>query len=324
MDPRTLRYYLALVQERHFGRAAARAHIAQPALSQQIKQLEAQLGVQLFERSTRRVEITGAGERFAEHARRIVAAVDHATADMAAFAHGSVGRVSVGFVGTATYDVLPRLAHLARRELPDIELQLRGELLSPQLLDGLAAGQYDLALIRPQIGPEQDVSDGKRREDPTITLEPLRTEQLLAVLPTAHPLAASETIDLAALSDETFVTHLSDARSWMHHRVLEACARAGFRPRVLEVGETATLAVSVAAGLGVALAPEPVRSLGLDGVTYLPLQTSETVELLLAQRETGASAAVAAVADLVRRVCGEVVPRGRGPHPGHVGDSSRE
>ncbi|WP_040795803.1 LysR substrate-binding domain-containing protein [Nocardia higoensis] len=310
MDLRTLRYYLALVEERHFGRAAARVHIAQPALSHQIKQLETQLGVQLFDRSTRRVEITAAGERFAEHARRIVTAGERATADMAAFAHGTVGRVSVGFVGTATYDVLPRLTRLARTELPGIELPVRGELLSPHLLDGLVAGEYDLALIRPPTGTEPDSrradhdANAQPPDKPRIVLETLRTERLLALLPATHPLAGSEPIDLADLQDETFVTHPSGTRSTMHRLVLDACARAGFQPPVLEVSETATLAVSVAAGLGVALAPEPVRSLGLEGVTYHQLRQPETIDLMLARRETDTAPAVAAVAALVRTAAG--------------------
>ncbi|MGW5724830.1 LysR substrate-binding domain-containing protein [Nocardia beijingensis] len=305
-DLRTLRYFLALADERHFGRAAARVHIAQPALSQQIKQLETQLGIQLFDRSTRRVEITAAGERFTEHARRIEAACARATEDMAAFARGSAGRVSVGFIGTATYDVLPRLTRMVRTELPHIDLRVRGELLSPQLLDGLATGEYDLALIRPQPGSEPGPQRGLHHlqapnpDAPSIVLETLRTEHLLAVLPTNHPLAHTDPVDLAALGGETFITHPSGDRSTMHHLVLDACARAGFRPHILEVSETATLAVSVAAGLGVALAPEPVRSLGLDGVTYRPLQHPETVDLILARREQETSPGVTAVAALVR------------------------
>ncbi|MEU6187588.1 LysR substrate-binding domain-containing protein [Nocardia sp. NPDC047038] len=305
-DLRTLRYFLALADERHFGRAAARVHIAQPALSQQIKQLETQLGVQLFDRSTRRVEITPAGERFTEHARRIEAACARAGDDMAAFARGSAGRVSVGFVGTATYDVLPRLTRTVRTELPDIDLRVRGELLSPQLLDGLATGEYDLTLVRPQPSSEPGPARGLHHllapspDAPNIVLETLRTEHLLAVLPVNHPLAHTDPVDLADLDGETFITHPSGTRSTMHHLVLDACARAGFRPPVLEVSETATLAVSVAAGLGVALAPEPVRSLGLDGVTYRPLRQPETVELMLAHRESETSPGVAAVAALVR------------------------
>jgi DNA-binding transcriptional LysR family regulator len=298
MELRTLRLFLAVAEERHFGRAAARSHIAQPALSQQIKALEEELGVRLFDRSTRRVEVTGAGERFVEHARRIVESADRAVTDMCAFADGRSGRVSVGFVGTATYDVLPKLAHRGRAELPDVDLQLRGELLTPQLVDGLHSGEYDLALVRPST--RADV--GMRGAE--LVFETLRTEELLAVLPVAHPLAAHDTVDLAELAGQTFVAHPSGLRSEMHRRVLNACARVGFTPMVLEVSETATLAVSVAAGLGVALAPEPVRSLGIDGVVYRRLASPETVDLQLARRRTDAAPAVAAVADLIRTVVG--------------------
>ncbi|OZF01303.1 LysR family transcriptional regulator [Rhodococcoides fascians] len=303
MDQRVLQLFLALADEQHYGRAAKRSHIAQPALSQHIIQLEAELGVRLFDRSTRRVEITAAGTRFAEHARRIIDSLEHAKADMQAFASGYTGRVSVGFVGTATYDVLPLLAHRVRKQLPDIDLQLHGELLTPQLLDGLSAGVYDLVLVRPRV-PEHHLDDGSRLCDKNqeVILEPLRMERLIAVLPATSALAGRTEVDLADLAAETFVTHPSQARSTMHRRVIDACAQAGFSPHTIEVSETATLVVSVAAGLGVALAPEPVRHLGLDGVLYKPLATREMVELSLARRENDMAPAVAAVAALIRSV----------------------
>src|SRR4051794_26908875 len=137
MELRHLRSFAALAEEPHFGRTAERLHLAQPALSQQIKQLERELGVELFTRTTRRVELTAAGARFAGHARAVLADVDRARDDMALLAAGRAGRVSVGFIGTATYDVLPRVARQVRRELPDVELEVRGELLSPRLVAGL-------------------------------------------------------------------------------------------------------------------------------------------------------------------------------------------
>ncbi|KWX25296.1 LysR family transcriptional regulator [Mycolicibacterium wolinskyi] len=300
MELRTLRYFLAVAEERHFGRAAARIPVAQPALSQQILALEVALGVKLFDRSTRHVEITAAGRRLVEHARRIVEAADRARAEMTAFAEGKVGQVSVGLVGTATYDLLPRLTRLVRTELPGVDLQVRGELLSPQLLDSLEAGTVDLALVRP-LSAEEPVAAppaGGRG----IVLERLRTEELLVVLPSTHPLAGYNVVDLSELRDETFIVHPSSARSFMHHHVLNVCARAGFRPALLEVSETATLAVTVAAGLGVAIAPEPVRTLGLDGVAYRRLRHRETVDLLLASRSSPTAPAITAVAAVIRRL----------------------
>lgn len=298
-----LRYVVALAEEHHFGRAAERCHVAQSALSHQVKQLEAELGVRLFDRTTRHVAITAAGTRFVEHARQVVAASERAAADMRAIAEGRSGAVSVGFVGTATYDVLPRVAHRVRADLPDIDLTLRGELLSPALTAAVASGELDLALVRSGATPSG------------LDVRPLRTERLLAVLPSTHPLAASPTIDLAALAGEPFVIHPSGDRSSIHQRVLAACLVAGFTPpSTLEVGETATLAVFVAAGLGVALVPEPVRSLRLDGVTYVDLVDPPTVDLLLVSRSGDRSPAVDAVAEAVIATAPHA---GRGGCPGN-------
>ena len=292
MELRHVRYFLALADERHFGRAASRVHVAQPALSHQIKQLERELGLELFTRTTRRVELTEAGHRFAEHARTVQAAVERAQDDMGLLASGHTGRVSVGFVGTATYDVLPRVAREVRRELPDVDLRLTGELLNPQLLEGLRDRTYDLALVRPDA---TDAAD--------LVVRRLRSERLVAVLPAGHRLAGRRRIDLALLADEPFVMHPSGHRSSIHDHVLRACARAGFEPAtVLEASETATLVVFVAAGLGVALVPEPVRSLGLDGVAYVALTEAPTVDLALAAPAGEGSPAARQVAGIIARL----------------------
>lgn len=289
MDLRHLRSFGVLAEERHFGRAAARLHIAQPALSQQVKQLERELGVDLFTRTTRRVELTEAGTRFAEHARTVLGDVARARDEMALLATGRAGRVSIGFIGTATYDVLPRVAQRVRAGLPEVELDLRGELLSPQLVAGLRDRTYDVALLRPDPLDHADLS-----------IRSLRRERLVAVLPSSHPLAGRRRIALSSLADEAFVMHPSGHRSSVHARVLAACEAAGFTPAsVLEVGETATLVVFVAAGMGVALVPEPVRSLGLDGVSYVPLADAPTIDLALATRADDSSPAVRRVAEIV-------------------------
>lgn len=291
MELRHLRSFVVLAEERHFGRAAARMHIAQPALSQQVKQLERELGVPLFVRTTRRVEPTEAGLRFADHARSVLGSVERATDDMALLGTGRAGRVSVGFIGTATYAVLPRVAREVRTALPEVDLVLQGELLSPALTDGLADRTFDVALLRPDPLNHGDLS-----------VRTLRSERLVAVLPTSHPLAHRRRIPLSALAGEAFVVHPSGHRSSIHEQVLAACAAAGFTPdSLLEVAETATLVVFVAAGLGVALVPEPVRSLGLEGVAYVSLTDAPTVDLALATRADESSPAVLRVAEIVAR-----------------------
>ncbi|MEU4689197.1 LysR family transcriptional regulator [Actinoplanes sp. NPDC023714] len=310
MELRHLRSFLALAEERHFGRAAERLHIAQPALSQQIKQLEREFGVELVTRTTRRVELTEAGHRFADHARAVLGSAERAAGDMALVASGQAGRVSVGFIGTATYDLLPAAAREVRRQLPSVRLELHGEMLSPALVAGLIDGTFDLVVLRP---------DGAAH--PEISARVLRSERLVAVLPDRHPLAGrgpaagrrppagqpsppgpqpSAALDLAELRDEPFVMHFSGHRSSMHEHVLAACAAAGFHPDpITEVGETATLVVFVAAGMGVALVPEPVRSLALEGVAYLELTDPPTVDLAMATRTGETSPAVARVAEII-------------------------
>lgn len=294
MELRVLRYVIAVAEEEHFGRAAQRVHVAQSALSQQVARLEAELGVRLFERTTRRVAVTDAGRTFVDHARGVVAGADRAAAEMRAVAEGRAGVVSVGFVGSATYDVLPRLAREVRAQLPDVELRLRGELLNPALVAGVLDGTVDLALVRPAAFPEP------------LTSEPLRTEPLVVALPATHPLAVGRgPVDLADLGAETFVVHPAGELSSMNRVVLDACRAAGFTPvETIEVGETSTLAVSVAAGLGVALVPAPVRSLQLGGVVYRDLRDAPTIGLTLLSRSPDASPAVARVARVARDVVG--------------------
>src|SRR5690606_4486302 len=130
MELRHLRYYVAVAEERHFGRAAERLHMAQPPLSQQIRQLESELGLTLLTRTTRRVDLTPAGVAYLDRAREILAAVDDAGAEANRIASGRSGRLAVGCVGSATCSLLPDLARRLRAELPDVEFNFRGEMLS--------------------------------------------------------------------------------------------------------------------------------------------------------------------------------------------------
>jgi DNA-binding transcriptional LysR family regulator len=291
VELRHLRSFVVLAEERHFGRAAARLHIAQPALSQQLRQLEREVGSRLLDRSTRRVDLTEAGRLLQMRAQEVLATLDQTSADIELLAAGRAGRVRVGFVGTATYDVLPRVAQRVRAELPDLELELRGELLGPQLLDALRSGDIDLAVLRPGPVPPDD-----------LVVRQLRVEPLVAVLPSGHPRAAEKQVHLADLADSPVVTHPSGHRSTMQPLVLDTCRRAGFDPEIVEVGETGTLVVFVAAGLGIGLVPASVRALRLDGVAYVPLAGDPVlVPLVLAHRPDPAPA-VERVAALVMTV----------------------
>ncbi len=295
MDLGALRTFVAVAEFSSFSRAAEELHLAQPAVSQQIKRLERDVGAELLSRSTRRVHLTPAGERLLPRAVAILADVDRAQDEIRMLQAGLVGSVAVGFVGTATYDLLPRVARSVREHLPGVALELFGEPASPTLIDDLHARRIDIAVLR-------DPSP-----DPELTIRQLRSERLVAALAADHPLAGGDTVSLAALSESTFVTHPSGQRSAMFDTVMQACRSVGFLPaQIVEVRETATLVTFVAAGIGVALVPEPVRSLALEGVVFRPLaDVDQSTDLALATRAGELSAAVAHVVEVIDAVTAE-------------------
>jgi DNA-binding transcriptional LysR family regulator len=293
VELRHLRYFVAVAEERHFGRAAARLHMAQPPLSQQIRQLEGELGLQLLRRTTRRVELTTAGEAYLIRARQIIAAVTSAAGEAQRVAAGLQGRLVIGCVGSATYSLLPQLVRTLREELPDVEVAVQGEMLAPDQAQALADGRIDLGLLRPPV------------EDESLRVEVLRSDRLIVAVPDAHRLAGRRRIRLAELADEDFVIHAGAGRSVMHDTVLARCREAGFEPRIRhEVAETSTLVTFVAAGLGVAVVPEPVAELLVPGIAYRALTGRAGVELAAATRTDDEAPqlkrALAVITDLVQ------------------------
>jgi DNA-binding transcriptional LysR family regulator len=274
MELRHLRYFVAVAEERHFGRAAERLHIAQPPLSQQIRRLEAELGVELLHRTTRRVELSPAGELLLDRARSIIATSDLAVEDCRRAAAGELGRLSVGFTGSTTYALLPRVVQALRGGLPGVKLELHGEMVTPAQVDGLLQGSLDLGFLRPPV----------RSRD--LTVEIIRSEPLIAVLPAGHRLAQADEVPVEELADEAFVAYAAHIRSVLQEVVEEACAEHGFTPRVeMEVTETATLVSFVAAGLGVSLVPASVTGMTVAGAVYRPLAgTAPRAQIAIAHR----------------------------------------
>jgi DNA-binding transcriptional LysR family regulator len=262
MELRHLRYFRAVAEELHFGRAAQRLLIAQPPLSQQIRQLERELGAELLIRSTRNVALTPAGLAFLGRTIAILDAVDDA-ADLARrVADGTTGRLTIGCVGSATYSVLPQLVRALSELLPDVDVRVRGEMLAPAQLAALAAGEIDLALLRPPV------------TDPGLSTEIIRRDSLLVALPEGHRLSKRKGLAMGDLREEDLVAHAGGGRSVMGSLLATLCADAGFAPRVRHEGdETSTLVTLVAAGLGVAIVPAPTSALGIAGVVYRPLQS---------------------------------------------------
>jgi DNA-binding transcriptional LysR family regulator len=272
MELRHLRYFLAVADELHFGRAAARLHIAQPPLSQQIRQLEAELGFALFLRTQRRVRLTEAGAAFRDEARALLERLEQARASAGRVARGEAGALSVGFVASATYALLPRLYRTFRERHPGVALGLE-ELSTAEQVDALRAGRIQLGLARPPVGDE------------TLRVETLAEEPLVAALPARHPLAARATLPLRALAHEPFVLFPRQPRPGWIDVVQEACRAAGFRPAVAqEVLELSTAVTLVAAGIGVTLVPASAQGLRLDGVTYRALRSPAPRTTLVALR----------------------------------------
>ncbi|NYJ73612.1 LysR family transcriptional regulator [Allobranchiibius huperziae] len=274
MELRQLRYFVAVAEERHFGRAAVRLHMAQPPLSQAIRRLEEELGVELLHRTTRRVELSDAGTVYLGRARAILAGVDDAGHLARRVAAGAVGHLTIGCVGSATYSLLPALARRLAVELPGVDFSFRGEMLVPDQVRALLAGEVDVALLRPPVA------------DTSLAVTTLRRDRLVVAVPSDSPLAQRAQIRVGDLQDAGLIVHSAGRRSVMYDVVLRLFRDAGLEPRIRhEVGETSTLITLVAAGLGVAVVPEPVTALALDGVVYRRLvRPAETVELALAHR----------------------------------------
>lgn len=281
IDLRKLRGFVTVAQERHFGRAAERLHMAQPALSQQVKALERELGVQLLTRSTRRVELTAAGAQLLESGLELLTSAEAVTAQVRRIDAGVEGHLRLGFIGSATYELMPALARALQAEVPLLHLDLKGEMLGPEVADALAEGRLDVGVLRP-FAPR-----------PGVVARVLRSEALVAAVPADHPAAEASEVALADLREERFVGYPA-AASTVADAVAEACRAAGFTPDVrAQVRETAALVSFVAAGLGVALVPQGVRNVRIPGVAYVPLAgAAPTVDLVVAWREEAPEGAV--------------------------------
>jgi len=243
MELRQLRYLVALAEECHFTRAAAREHIAQPALSQQIRRLEEEVGMALVERTTRRVAMTEAGASLVARARRILGEVDAAHADMQRLSGVQSGHVTIGTMHTmGPVDISLVLAIFHERH-PGVELTVR-EQSSEELAEMLRVDELDLAFL----------SVTERIESHGLGLEQLVSEELVAVLPPDHRLSKRQRVRMAELSADEFIGYREGAR--LRELLAGAGRAAGFEPRVkLESNESQRICRLVARGLGVAILP---------------------------------------------------------------------
>lgn len=259
MELRHLRAFVAVAEELHFGRAASRLRVAQPAVSQHVRQLERDVGVRLFERTTRQVRLTNAGAVFKEHAHRVLADADRALESALLAEQGARGEIRVGLTGVITWRLLPRMARAYRQRYPLVRLQLYPAVFSASHLDSLLAGSIDVCLIRAPVPA-------------TLASRVLLDEQLVAVLPEGHRLARRGSLELTDLAEEDFVSYPARQGSSLRDTAVQACSSVGFWPRIVqEAPDTHTVVALVGAGVGVALLPGSAEKLQLEGVVFRPV-----------------------------------------------------
>ena len=259
MEQRHLRYFVAVAEELHFGRAAKRLHLSQPPLSQQIRGLEREIGVELFRRTQRRVELTPAGAAFLPHARRVLAGAEEAAMAARRAARGESGCLTVGFIHAASYELLPGILRRFTRRAPGIEVRLQ-EMTGTEQIPALLDGRIDIAFLRPPVA------------NAAIRTRVIVREPLVAALPRRHRLAGRLAIGLRELSGERFVMY-APGRSPLHGQVLSACLTAGFTPDVVQQAmHIMTLIGLVRSGVGVALLPRSASAVRMEGIVYRPLR----------------------------------------------------
>ncbi|MBD3787163.1 MAG: LysR family transcriptional regulator [Sphingomonadales bacterium] len=255
---RRLRYFLAVAEELHFGRAATRLDIAQPPLSRQIAALEAELGVDLFDRSRSQIRLTQAGQVLQAHATALLERLETAWRETRLVGTGAGGGLRIGFAGSAAHGPLPDLIRAFRAQYPAVTLSL-GAMAAADLHSALIRREIDIAIARPALTDEEF-----RRET-------LSREDLILALPETDPLAAAERVRFADLRGRSFVLYPAAPRPGHADTVLEICAREGVRPAATEVAPDCQSAIHlVAVGVGVAVVPASVARSARPGVAFRP------------------------------------------------------
>ncbi|GGL82493.1 LysR family transcriptional regulator [Deinococcus aerolatus] len=272
MELRHLRHFVALAEEEHFGRAAERVFVVQQALSNSVRNLEEEVGVPLVLRTTRRVQLTPAGQEFLVGARETLALAGQTVDRARRAARGEVGRLTVGFVSGLAFGGLPEIVRRFRELYPNVSVDLR-ELTAHEQEAGLRGGVLDVGLM---LLPVRAASLDSRA---------LWRQPLVAALPAGHPLARKRKLKISDLAPEPFVFFPRQLRATYFDQVMRWCAGADFTPNVVqEAIEVPTLLSLVAAGVGVFLPIEFFNRLSLPGVVYRPMEDAPLVDIVAVWR----------------------------------------
>jgi DNA-binding transcriptional LysR family regulator len=298
LDVSKLRYFVAVAEDLHFTRAAARLNIAQPALSQHIRRLEDELDVQLFERTRRSVKLTDAGRMLQRHAQALIEASAVARRDTERAAHGEIGTVVIGFAPSLGGSVLPAAYRAYRARFPGVAIHLR-EVSSPSMRAEL--------LLQDQL----QITLGPASADAQLRSERIGSEQFTSVaLPAGHRLAARRSIDLREVLAERLITPA--ATNPYIAQLMATAEKAGVVPELVPTTELTTRLVLVAAGVGVTMLLSSSPRIAHPGIVYRPLTGAPTVDLYATMRFDQRSPHVMAfLAELRRCAATESQARGR-------------
>jgi DNA-binding transcriptional LysR family regulator len=258
VDARLWRSFLAVADELHYGRAAERLHITQPALSRQIRDLERTLGVRLFERTSRRVALSQAGHTVLGQARRALTESDHAVRLARLAAHGDRGELVISVLPSVTLVLLPAIIRAYHDAHPTIGVRI-GEGFDDEQLEALSAGRIDAGFLRTTAAPRG------------VQLRSLLSEPILAALPSDHRLAHHDEIALSELAGEPFVLFPRHRSAFAYDELIASCRAAGFSPDIVQEASGTSALGLVAAGLGVTVVAASYQALTLHGVTYVPI-----------------------------------------------------
>lgn len=258
MNLRSLRYFVAVAEELHFTKAAARLHISQPPLSRHIQNLERALNSKLLKRTRRRVELTASGALLYRHAISIIEALQQAVDDVRRSERGETGRIVIGFFIGATYRLLPDILRVFRTQVPNAELALR-ELTIAQVPEALAAGTVDVGFLRPPVS------------NPLLQTRLLLREPFMLAVAAHSRFSRMRQVSLAELSQEPFVM-FQPGVSVLYNQIMGACLKVGFTPKIVqEARHPETLIGLVRSGAGVTLVPASVRLRGSSGIAFKPI-----------------------------------------------------
>ncbi len=278
MELRHLRYFLVVAEELHFGRAASRLQITQQPLSRQIQALELELGVQLFYRTKRRVELTLSGRWLLGEARRILADLDQTLDTLKRIDQGTLGQLQIGFSPFTLYGLLPDLLKQFRALYPDVELTLQ-ELCTEDQVEALITRRLDVGLLHPPL------------RHSALQVHPLSSDPLILALPDSHPLADQHQISLASLASDPWLLHPRAEGPVLFDQLISLFQAVGFSPEIAHyVSKPQTVLGLVSAGIGLALVPACLKNLQRTGVIYKPLvQPTPRLESALAYRVDSSS-----------------------------------